>query len=131
MDYALHAECLVSKWGFDDGDGLQHYLYDLKDLDLINDVPERDEFLYRVVSRYLLPELERRGIKVMIYKISSSHNPVRTDTVNGIEIDQRSGEAPDCLRDIEVRVPRNEIVLMAIDMLTEEKKNPSVITPRA
>jgi hypothetical protein len=111
--YTLRAECLASKWGFGDGDGLQDYCYDLKDDGLIPDTPDRDGFLYAVVVKFLVPELERRGIKADIVKIGSCHNPVRADMVNGQEVDHFNGPCPECLRDIEVLVPDNELIELA------------------
>jgi hypothetical protein len=111
--YTLRAECLASKWGFGDGDGLQDYCYDLKDGGLIPDTPERDGFLYAVVMKYLVPELDRRGIKADIVKIGSNHNPVRAETVNGIEVDHFNGPCPECLVGVEALVPWDDLIAMA------------------
>ena len=111
--YTLRAAGLASKWGFGDGDGLQDCMYDLRDEGLITSVPERDSILLAAVQRYLLPELERRGVSVEIVAIGSNHNPVRAETVNGAEVDWHAESCPECLLDIEVQISREDLIALA------------------
>lgn len=115
-DFVLHAECLASKWGFGDGDALNDYMYDLRDEGLISQVPNRDDFLYAVVCKYLLPELHKRGVVVDLVNIGSIHNPVRAERVNGAEVDWYGNEPrPEVLRDVSVAVPRYDLIAMCTE----------------
>jgi hypothetical protein len=111
--YTLRAESLASKWGFGDGDGLDDYMYDLRDLGLIDHTPERNSFLYAAVQKFLVPELTRRGITAEIVVIGSNHNPVRADTINGADVDHYGAPPPACLAGVEVTVSRAELLALA------------------
>lgn len=114
-DFVLHAECLASKWGFGDGDALEDYLWN--ELGLVK-TPSRNGFLHAVSMKYLAPELERRGIKAEIELIETHHNPVRICTIDGVQVDHYHREkCPDVLKNIEVVIPKNEILAMLSDFL--------------
>ncbi|MEL4071705.1 hypothetical protein WKW50_16290 [Ochrobactrum sp. GPK 3] len=68
--YLFRAECLLSKFGFHDGDILDDDAFDgvLPD-DLSRHVP-----LIAAVRKYLLPLLDPR---VEVFEIDSIHNPIR------------------------------------------------------
>lgn len=116
-DFVLHAECLASKWGFGDGDALYDYMYDLRDGGLISQIPNRDDFLYAVVCKYLLPELHKHGVVVDLVNIRSIHNPVRAKRVNGAEVGWYGIEpCPEVLRDVSVAVPRDDLIAMCTEV---------------
>ncbi len=69
-DTVLYSWCLLSKWGFNDGD-----LFDEYDLN--------HNFLCAVVKRKLIPKLEQ---KVEIISMETIHNPIRAKTVDGVDV---------------------------------------------
>lgn len=73
----LHASCLASKWGFDDGalllSQIVGYGDELPSMDLHG--ADYQDVLVWLVRKHLLPKLP--GVEV--YEIATSHNPIRTD----------------------------------------------------
>jgi hypothetical protein len=69
---------LLSKWGFNDGNDPDEWLdyCEANGLDL--DFP-----LEEVVRRYLAPRLEQ---DVTVVHIETCHNPIRAETVNGLDV---------------------------------------------
>ena len=68
---------LLSKWGFGDGDMLD-------DLLLNNDITPNPKILIRVVREEVLPKIDQH---MDLYQFSTSHNPIRAEKVNGVEVD--------------------------------------------
>jgi hypothetical protein len=81
----LYSDGLLSKWGFGDGDCLDEVLWDRCDeLGLRADGDEH-AVLIRAVREYLLPALAEHH-DVVVFEIDTIHNPIRADTIDGIEI---------------------------------------------
>jgi major membrane immunogen (membrane-anchored lipoprotein) len=74
----LYADDLLSKWGFSDGDRLSDWVYDR--LNRFDFEYDNHKVLEELVKRYLLPKLDK---KVEIYFISTIHNPVRAEMIDG------------------------------------------------
>jgi hypothetical protein len=72
---------LVSKWGFQDGDQLSDLCYDLR----FDDGIEVDDhaLLVETVRRFILPRLDQ---SVETRVISTIHNPIRAETVDGEDV---------------------------------------------
>ena len=74
----LYEDDLLSKWGNDDGDRLSSWVeettgkYDFE--------YRSDKVLEELVKRFLLPKLDK---KVEIFFISTIHNPVRAEMIDG------------------------------------------------
>lgn len=80
----LDADSLLSKWGFADGSTLFDWWWDRYD-----ESPSFDDadVLHALVLAYLVPALRKAGHEVEIVRIETSHNPVRADTLDGIDVD--------------------------------------------
>lgn len=80
----LFSNGLLSKWGFNDGD----------EPDDVADWIEEDGIeyqnipwhpvLHRLVREHLLPVLDQA---VVVYDIDTIHNPIRAESVDGVEVD--------------------------------------------
>lgn len=83
----LDAESLMSKWGFSDGEALNDWWWDQYD-----EAPPFDDalVLHALVVAYLVPALRAAGHQVEIFTIQTNHNPVRAETLNGVEVDHYS-----------------------------------------
>lgn len=71
----LHAECLLSKWGFCDGDLLE-WLCEFGDFN-------EHDVLCAVVKQKLIPALAQ---KVEVEVLGTCHNPIRAKTVDGVDV---------------------------------------------
>jgi hypothetical protein len=80
----LLSDGLLSKWGFSDGDAPDTW-YDFCDERGIdyNDLAGWHSVLIQLVRRYLLPKLEQ---DVKVTEISTIHNPIRAETVDGTDV---------------------------------------------
>ena len=80
----LNSNNLFHKWGFGDGDVLYDWWWDNYD-----DSPpvDKHDLLYDLVVRYLVPELEKAGHTLDVIRIHTNHNPVRAETLDGVEVD--------------------------------------------
>lgn len=76
--FVMHADDLLSKWGFGDGDRLSDFLYDNNSK--FEHKVNSHKLLEELVKRYLLPVLKD---KVEISYMSTIHNPVRAEMING------------------------------------------------
>lgn len=76
----LYSSCLLSKWGFQDGDEPE-IVYDYCEAHGI-DYTRLDwhATLVKLVRTYLLPALDQ---KVEVYEVETIHNPIRAETVDG------------------------------------------------
>lgn len=98
----LSARCLLSKWGFNDGDVPDAYLDWLDEREL--PYPEDWHGLLRVLVRTRLMPYVRED--VVLTAVSTIHNPIRAATVNGCEIDHTAGmDQEGILIDTAVSVP--------------------------
>lgn len=75
----LHSECLLSKWGFGDGDEDEGWM-DWADANGLPYSRDWDPILRRLVREHLLPVIEQN---VVVYDINTSHNPIRAETDRG------------------------------------------------
>jgi hypothetical protein len=83
MNYALRlsSECLLSKYGFNDGDEPDELLDALDQRDLPH--PDNWHAALRVLVReHLLPVLDQR---VELVNVETNHNPIRAITVDGVD----------------------------------------------
>lgn len=74
----LFSRCLLSKWGFNDGEAPDQW-YDYCD-SLGIDWTKLEYPLSALVRKYLHPALDQA---VTLCDIETSHNPIRAETVNG------------------------------------------------
>lgn len=77
--FVMYADDLLSKWGFGDGDRLSDYI-DAEFSSYAFEVNSH-KVLEELVKRYLLPRLDK---KVETMFISSIHNPVRAEMIDGV-----------------------------------------------
>lgn len=87
----LASDGLLSKWGFEDGDVLENVLFKeheswdrfYNDADLLTGHEE----LIRLVKTCLVPEIEMHH-KLDVFEVEeTNHNPIRTRSVDGVEVD--------------------------------------------
>lgn len=109
----LFSSCLLSKWGFNDGDAPADWL-DYCDAHGI-DCNEVDFPLVELVRRYLLPALDQT---VTVVEIGTNHNPIRVQTVDGIDVSAawRDREPELALTPEYVEIPMTEVARVALDL---------------
>lgn len=83
---ALFSHCLLSKWGFNDGDTPDEVLDYCDDHGLDYGDRHWHDVLPMLVRTYLLPELEKHHT-IELFDIGTNHNPIRASTVDGKDID--------------------------------------------
>jgi hypothetical protein len=110
----LRASSLTSKWGFGDGDMIDEELWDLYD-GRDDQRPDSHRVLYALVERYLVPELERHGYKVVLEFVNTSHNPVRAETLDGVEVDPYDGSYPE-LEGISITIGSQQLAIVAKEL---------------
>lgn len=77
----LFSRNLLSKWGFNDGEGPDEW-WDYCERNGAD--PSALDFpLEEVVRRYLVPLLDQ---DVSAVHVETSHNPIRVETVNGVDV---------------------------------------------
>lgn len=108
----LFSSCLLSKWGFGDGDEPDSWLDHLDEHGINYDDVEWP--LVQLVRRYLLPALEKNHT-IEVYEIESIHNPIRARVVDGIEIDDYAAEPQVRMRPEYVEVPLPEALKVALE----------------
>lgn len=87
--FTMHAESLLSKWGFGDGDALSDWWWDQFE----TDPPFNDhDVLFTLVESHLVPKMQAAGWKVDLVKIATIHNPVRAGRLNNVEVDWYAGD---------------------------------------
>lgn len=107
--FTLHAESLLSKWGFGDGDALEDWWWDNFD----EEPPFNDhDVLYALVLAHLVPAIEEAGHSVEVFRIHTIHNPVRGRRLDGEEVDSYAGAY---VLPIEVSVTREQILAATPD----------------
>jgi hypothetical protein len=104
--FTLDAESLLSKWGFGDGDALSDWWWDNYGAEL----PFNDhDMLHALVLAYLVPAIHDAAREVEIIRIDTIHNPVRADTLDGVQVDHYSQRGWRIDPPIEVAVTRAQI----------------------
>jgi hypothetical protein len=104
----LYSECLLSKWGFNDGDEPDFWLdwCDEQGLDYNARGWDWHATLRRLVREHLAPKLEQR---VELVDIETIHNPIRVETVDGVEVDWYA-DRPIALTPDHVEIPFSEVL---------------------
>jgi len=74
-DFVFYSSSLLSKWGFNDGDTWS------------------EESLETIINQFILPNLDQ---KVEICHISTSHNPWRAESIDGVEVHQYWSDYEKC-----------------------------------
>lgn len=107
----LFSQCLLSKWGFNDGADNEAWL-DWCDANGI-DYNQVDFPLASLVRTYLLPKIEQ---DVTVVEIETSHNPIRVETVDGVDVTEVwHGRAPEpTLTPEAVDVPMADVLRLAL-----------------
>lgn len=110
----LHSASLLSKWGFDDGDLLWDFLYDLDNGHRAHKI--NHEVLVATVQKWLLPALDQQ-VETYVMELSS-HNPIRAESVDGVsvEVDGRN-LVLNLLTPASVEVSEDDIRDLALGML--------------
>lgn len=83
--FRLSTDSLFSKWGFNDGDEPDWLLDALEErgIDWSASDTGWHDVLHQLVVEHLVPVL---SLPVEVYRIETIHNPVRVDTVAGVEL---------------------------------------------
>ncbi len=107
----LFSRCLLSKWGFNDGEAPDQW-YDYCEARGV-DYSKLDFPLVQVVRRYLVPKLEQA---VTVVDIETSHNPIRVETIDGQDVTETwYGRAPaPTLTPEFVDVPMADVLQLAL-----------------
>ena len=101
---------LLSKWGFDDGDLVDNFVY----TGWGGILCDHHQLLTEVVRRHVIPALDQ---KVETFEIDGIHNPIRAKSVNGVEFDDHyNSHTPDLLTPEYVEVPFSVINAMAVEL---------------
>lgn len=109
----LFSSGLLSKWGFGDGNDPDEW-WDYCEANGID--PARADFpLEEIVRRHLVPKLDQA---VTVVHIETSHNPIRAQTVDGVDVTEVwSGRAPEpALTPEYVQVSLGEAVKIAREL---------------
>jgi hypothetical protein len=110
-DVVLHADGLLSKWGFGDGDAPDAYLDYCEAHGRM--LSSWRALLPRIIREFVLPVLDQR---VEIVVVGTNHNPVRAVTVDGVNVealwDDDSGTDLPALTPESVTVPMSAIFAM-------------------
>jgi len=115
----LHADDLLSKWGFSDGDVLSDWVFDT--LGRYDFEYENHKVLEELVKRFLLPELQK---KVEISFISTIHNPVRAEMIDGEYYTNHYNHDDDgLLGDVSVEITEEVFLKVAKDFGWKDKSS--------
>lgn len=111
----LFADGLLSKHGFNDGDEPDSWIDYCEQHGLSFEWRAWHSVLRQLVKRYLLPAL---GQKVTTVNIETSHNPIRAQTVDGLDVEGCwSGPQPEPQLTPEyVEIPMSEVARVAAEM---------------
>ena len=105
----LFSSSLLSKWGFNDGDAPDDVLDYCEEHGLGWRI-EWHPALVQLVRRFLLPVLDQ---DVTIAEIETNHNPIRAETVGGVDVTDCWYESSDCGPELTpeyVDIPMREIL---------------------
>ena len=107
-----------SKWGFDDGDFIYENLFDEScDGGVIKD---NHETLFKILKEFVIPKVTSA---IDIVFIETCHNPVRTNTVDGVKADwynDRKENTTSIVKPEVITVLKSDI----IDFFQQTKGNP-------
>jgi hypothetical protein len=104
----LFSSGLLSKWGFNDGDAPNDVL-DWREEHGLGWRVEWHPVLVRLVYRFLLPVLDQ---EVKVAEIETIHNPIRAETVDGVDVTDFWYDSSDCGPELTpecVEVPMTEV----------------------
>lgn len=110
MTITLYARELCSKWGFQDGDILNDFVFDMN-LDVYG-----GDLLCECVEKYLVPLLPH-GIKTK--RVGSIHNPIRLDDNEFKGMYDPFAELP-CWADVYVTLTDEQILSVANEIIARE-----------
>jgi len=104
---------LLSKWGFNDGDQLWDFCYDLEDRDGIK--VHAHPLLIEVVKRRIVPALDQ---SVSLSTIQTIHNPIRATEVDGRDVTAAhyDPDYPDLLTPDVIEVADDDILAIAREL---------------
>jgi hypothetical protein len=105
----LYSECLLSKWGFTDGDEPDFWLDWCDEQGVDYNAWDWHTVLRRLVREHLAPKLDQR---VELVDIETIHNPIRAETVDGVEVDWYADQ-PITLTPDHVEIPFPEVLRVA------------------
>lgn len=107
----LWSDCLLSKWGFNDGDEPDFWLdwCDEQGVDYNARGWNWQTTLRRLVRDHLAPKLDQH---VELVDIETNHNPIRAETVDGVEVDWYADQ-PIALTPDHVAIPFSEVLRVA------------------
>ncbi len=108
----LFSSCLLSKAGFNDGDEPDFWLdwCDEQGIDYNARGWDWHATLRRLVREHLAPKIDQR---VVLYDIETIHNPIRAESVEGVEVDDRGDNPSITLTPESVDVPFSEVLRVA------------------
>ena len=112
-DLVLCSSGLLSKWGFHDGDIVWDWSYDARDETGLPLVIDDHETLRRLVRGYLLPAIEQ---EISAYDIETIHNPIRSESVNGLVIDDYADNDHIVLTPDQVVIPASVVLRTIADV---------------
>lgn len=120
-EVTFFTNCLLSKWGFGDGDMLDDLLWDHgygevwqqeQDTRPDSDFSFDHRVLIRVVEEHVLPAV-RQHHDITTYRILTIHNPIRAEEVDGDPVAHPSDDRP--LTPDHVEVPVDAILAIAAE----------------
>lgn len=112
----LFSDGLLSKWGFGDGDEPDQVWDSLDEQDIDYATFSWHPVLIQIVRRYLLPVLTQ---EVTVVEIETIHNPIRAETVNGVDVTDGWYDSSDSsvrLTPEFVDVPMSEVLRVALEV---------------
>jgi hypothetical protein len=119
---SLHANDLLSKWGFADGDLIYNFWEDTHPDESIPEIYSHS-VLIELVRAHLLPALAEQGHSFIHHEISTIHNPIRLYELDGKGVDwfDHKDTAKHGVSDLNVYVPY-DVVMDAINRDIEKTK---------
>lgn len=74
----FYTECLLSKWGFEDGDMLCDFVVDNE-----TGFMDHHDLLIKTVREKILPKIKN---SIEVCDFSTCHNPIRAEIVDGVRV---------------------------------------------
>lgn len=106
----LSSSCLLSKYGFNDGDEPDAWLDWCDEQGIDYNAWPWHHVLRRLVREHLVPKLDQH---VEVYDIDTIHNPIRALTVDGVSIDDLADHPDGMLTPDGVEVAYSEVLRTA------------------
>lgn len=107
---ALFSECLLSKYGFNDGDEPDAWLDWCDERGIDYNAWHWHPVLRRLVREHLVPKLDQA---VEVYDIETCHNPIRARMIDGVDVDGKPPQYAPKLTPEFVDVPYSEVLRIA------------------